>query len=218
MEKTTNFLTTADQVAVNRDDHAYINAKGAKLYGEQTYSEAVEYYHLAAAMGNVDAISNLGYCYLYGRDIPQETSLAIAYFKLASSKGNSDPAYKLGNIYSGDKWSLKDSELSLYYYKLAASYILGDCWQSFRDISFVDELQRFPSLCFALAREMGKGGALLTDISLSYQYLQHAKLGYETGLENGNEMYRQACEAVLEFMQDPQYDKVKEQFEEGGEE
>ena len=69
-------------------------------------------------MGDMNAVSNLGYCYLYGRDIEQNTSLAIAYFKTAAENGVIDAMYKLGDIYSSDKWNVKDVELSLYYYNM----------------------------------------------------------------------------------------------------
>lgn len=53
------FLTVTDNNAVLLDDSNYINNKGANLYRPDTYLEAVEYYRLAAAMGNVHSISNL---------------------------------------------------------------------------------------------------------------------------------------------------------------
>ena len=128
MDEVKFLLTQADKITIEGGDDIYINAKGAKLYGNQLYSQAVEYYRLGAAMGNLDSVSNLGYCYLYGRDIPQDTALAIAYFKIASEGGNPDTAYKLGDIYSRDKWGLADKELSIYYYSLAMKYIIGsDC-------------------------------------------------------------------------------------------
>lgn len=208
------YLTTADKEALARNDHDYINAKGAKLYGEQSYAQAVEYYHLAAAMGNVNSISNLGYCYLYGRDIPQDISMAISYFKISTAKGNPDAAYKLGDIYSRDKWGLEDKELSIYYYRLAVKFITGQSLEALDDFYFyLDELADYPSLCFALARELGTGGSLIKNIPLSYQFLQYAKLGYEKELGREFEMYRESYESVLELMQKPEYDEAREEFE-----
>ena len=48
-------LTPADMNAVSLEDSNYINGKGAKLYCGGRYKSAVEYYRLAAAMGNVQA-------------------------------------------------------------------------------------------------------------------------------------------------------------------
>ncbi len=206
-------LTQADKIAIERKDDIYINAKGAKLYRNQSYARAVEYYRLGAVMGNVDSISNLGYCYLYGRDIPQDTALAIAYFKIASEKGNPEAAYKLGDIYSRDTWGLEDKELSIYYYSLAVTYIIGSDWQLRDNLYYEDALQYYPSLCFALARELATGGELITDISLSYQFLLHAKIGYEKELAHGFEMYRQSYESLQRFMVDSQYDGVREKYD-----
>lgn len=80
-------LSSADYAAIMNKDDGYINQKGAQFYTMCNYADAVQYYHIAAAMGNCDAISNLGYCYLYGRDMEQNTSLALAYFRMAASRG-----------------------------------------------------------------------------------------------------------------------------------
>ena len=212
MEPNKNSLTKADELAIERKDDTYINAKGANLYRDQSYAQAVEYYHLGAAMGNSDSISNLGYCYLYGRDIPQNTALAVAYFKIACEKKNPDAAYKLGDIYSKDKWGLEDKELSLYYYSLAVEYIIGPCWQTRDSLYYNDELQNFPSLCFALARELGNEGNMFNSTPLSYQFLLYAKLGYENELANGFGMYEKAYDNVLDLMENPQYDEVRDYY------
>ena len=120
-----NFLTKTDNNAVLLGDSNYINNKGANFYRPDTYMEAVGYYRLAAAMGNVNSISNLGYCYLYGRGIEANLSLALAYFIVAANKGDVDAAYKLGDVYGSDKWGIKDQEMSIYYYRMAASFSVG---------------------------------------------------------------------------------------------
>lgn len=207
-------LTQADKIAVECGDDVYINAKGAKLYGNQYYANAVEYYRLGAAMGNVNSISNLGYCYLYGRQVPQNTTLAIAYFKIAVKKGDPDAAYKLGDIYSRDKWGMKDKELSIYYYSLAVKYIIGEKWYNLDNIYYAKVLQDYPSLCFAMARELANGGAMITDIRMSYQFLLHAKIGYENELSHGFEMYYQAYENVLKLISDSQYNDIRAEYDE----
>lgn len=106
-------LTATDMHAVRTGNAGFVNQKGAKYYLAGNYTEAVEYYHLAAAMGDSDAISNLGYCYLYGRNIEQNTSIALAYFHIAAGKDSIDALYKLGDIYSQDTWEMKDLELSI---------------------------------------------------------------------------------------------------------
>ena len=205
-------LTETDMNAIALCDANYINNKGAKLYNAETYDRSVEYYRLAAAMGNVHAISNLGYCYLYGRSIEQNTSLAIAYFKIASMRGDVDAAYKLGDIYSRDKWVEKDSEMSIYYYRMAITFILGDD-ADFDHVMWCNELQNYPSLCYAFARELAPGGTLCTDINVAYQYLKHAQLGYEKCLANGEEMYKESYEGVLKMLQESYFDLVRDKIE-----
>lgn len=205
-------LTQADINAANLKDAEYINNRGAKLYRNGDYSSAVEYYRLAAAMGNMDAVSNLGYCYLYGREIEQNTSLAIAYFKIAAERGIVDAAYKLGDIYSSDKWNLKDIDLSLYYYNAAAKLVINDYWDT-ESIVYCTDLQRYPSLSFALGREMAEGGRMLTDLRVAYQFLKHAEIGYRTEIDNGAKMYENAYEGVQVFLADPQFDKIREESE-----
>ena len=60
-------LSATDMAAIREGADAYLNNKGANLYKEDTYYQSVEYYRLAAAMGEVHSVSNLGYCYLYGK-------------------------------------------------------------------------------------------------------------------------------------------------------
>lgn len=213
MITTKNLLTATDDMAINLNDSDYINRKGAKLYTEETYAESVEYYHLAAAMGNIHAISNLGYCYLYGRDIEADLSMAVAYFKIAAKNGNADAAYKLGDIYGNDKWGVKDKELSVYYYQMAASFIIGDDWEYEDVIADSIELQNYPSLCFALGRELSHGGNMNTNLDCAYHFLKHAQAGYETELLNGRKMYQKSYENVNELMKSSQFDKIKEKYD-----
>lgn len=205
-------LTQADYIAISNDDSNYIVNKGAKLYKRETFKESVEYYRLSSSMGNNQATSNLGYCYLYGRDIEQNVSLAIAYFMVAAKQGNIDAAYKLGDIYSSDKYVKKDKELSLYYYDQAVTSLLKDEYINYDDIRYVTALDRYPSLCFALGREMYPGGDMNTDLKLSYQYLLHAKTGYELELEAGNNFYQESYNNVLEYLSSEHFIPIKEYF------
>jgi len=205
-------LTDTDLNAVTLGDSNYLNNKGADLYRKENYRAAVEYYRLAASMGNLQAVSNLGYCYLYGRDIERNLSFAIAYLKNAANRKNVDAAYKLGDIYGSDKWGIKDPEMSIYYYRMAVSY-LTDEQESWDYLEYDDNLQQYPSLCFALGREHSRGGNLYTDIEVSYKFLMHAKLGYEKALANGDIFYEESYNAVVELMKDEQYDSVRDKID-----
>lgn len=160
----------------------------------------------------MDAAANLGYCYLYGRDIEQNTSLAIAYFKIAAEQGNVDAAYKLGDIYSSDKWNVKDTDLSLYYYNEAFNFVINEDRDT-ESIVYCTDLQRYPSLCYALGRELSESGRMLTDIRAAYQLLKHAEIGYQTEINNGAKMYENAYEGVKELLKDSQFDKIREEYD-----
>lgn len=205
-------MTNADAEAVRNGDSEYILSKGANLYKLKQYDEAAEYYHLAGAMGNDTALSNLGYCYLYGRHTEANTSLALQYFKLAADRGNVDACYKLGDIYSRDKWKMKDPEMSVYYYKTAAELLLGKDWMNEDAVFNCDVLNYYPSLCFALARGFMPEGVFSTYQYLAYQYLQHARRGYSIEIENGADFYEKSLEAVDEMIRDKRFDTMRNDF------
>lgn len=213
MENENIFLSATDFNAIDLLDSNYLNSKGAKQYVGTNYASSVEYYRLAAAMGNLHAISNLGYCYLYGRDIEANLSLAIAYFKIAARREDVDAAYKLGDIYGSDKWGVKDKELSVYYYRMAASFVIDEEWENSRIITWNHELEKYPSLCYAMARELSVGGAMNTDLDSAYQFLQKAKIGYKRELMNGSAMYEKSYAGVVELLADSQFDDIRAKYE-----
>lgn len=209
----TEDLTKTDLNAITLGDSNYINNKGVNFYTDAQYAKAVEYYRIAAAMGNIKAITNLGYCYLYGRSIDVNVSEAIALFVIASSKGDADAAYKLGDIYSRDKWKVKDKELSVYYYRMAASYIINEEWEGRHKVVWYSDLQRYPSLCYALARELAPGGEMSTNIELSYQFLKHAEIGYQKELANGADFYYESYVNVVDMLKAAYYDIVRAEYD-----
>ncbi len=206
-------LSPTDLRAIDFKDSNYINSKGARYYDAGEYEKAIEYYRLAVAMGNNTALSNLGYCYLYGRSIEANTDLAVAYLRLAAEKQNVDAAYKLGDIYGSDKWGLKDKELSVYYYRMAASWLIDTEWEEYGALVWEEKLSRYPSLCYALGREMSPGGAMATNVELAYAFLKHAERGYEIALQNGSGYYAKSLEGVKELLANPQYDLVRAELD-----
>ena len=218
MKKKQLKLTNTDYLAIEKVDRNYINNKGAKLYVEPTYKDAVEYYRLASAMGDAHAISNLGYCYLYGRGIDANLSFALAYFKIASMMKDIDACYKLGDIYSSDKWGVQDNEMSIYYYRMAISFILNDedddddSWSK-NTILWCAKLRKYPSLCFALGRELLSGKYMTKDVTISYLLLKHAYQGYSEALMNGDKMYQECFESVKEWLNNSEYDAVREELD-----
>ena len=213
-DKMADFLfSLADTQAISAMDSEFLNNKGDKLYREQNYGPALEYFRIACAMGNVKAATNIGTCYLYGHGTESNLSLAFSYFKIAIRRQDAEAASRLGDIFCSDKWGLQDKEMSTYYYRMAVTFILGEPLEFNTDLTWCSELQNYPALCFAMGRDLSKAGSLLTDIESSYQFLKHAELGYEKEMNNGNVLCEKAYEEVMSLMDNPQYDEIRDRFD-----
>lgn len=200
-------LTQTDRIAIQKNDSAYINNKGAEAYGKADYETAVEYYRLAAAMGNMQSVSNLGYCYMYGRSIEKNINLAVEYFKVAANCGVIDAIYKLGNIYFNGTPDIEpDKETGLYYYRQATDRI------NKLDL----DPRSYPSLYLALAKEMMPEGVLATNLTLSYEYLLVAFAGYVREINDGAGFYKEVFQELTNLMESPCFDDVKKMREEMG--
>lgn len=159
-------LTKADKLAVQEKNAEFLLDKGSKYYTEENYALAIEYYRLAAAMGSMQAVSNLGYCFMYGRSIPPNMDLALAYFQISAAAGVIDSLYKLGDIYEDGKSVEKDEELAVFYYQRAHDEI-----RSRYELCESD----YPSLYFALGRAHMPGGLMSPNLAYAYHCLKSLK-------------------------------------------
>lgn len=195
-------LSDADFVAIRGKDSDFLLNKGADKY-KDNYEEAIEYYRLSAAMGNAQAISNLGYCYLYGRSVETNVSLALAYFTLAGDLGVIDALYKLGNIYSNDDFVDKDEELEKYYYEKAVDALVGS----------YSDYEEYPSLSLAVARETMEDGLFDTDLDRAYYLLKCAERGFKALIDEGEDFYEDHYAETLDLLEDKQFDEeVKDNY------
>ncbi|MCD8161345.1 MAG: hypothetical protein LUE61_09305 [Clostridiales bacterium] len=80
---------------------AYLDA-GADAYQQGDYETAVRLYWKAAELGSVIALSNLGYCYYYGRSVPVDREMAKKCWAQAAMSGDIAATYKLGDLYRFD--------------------------------------------------------------------------------------------------------------------
>lgn len=182
-------LTQTDKQALYNDDAEYFTDKGARAYSREEYREAVEYYRIAASLGETQAIANLGYCYLYGRAIER----------------NIDALYKLGSIFQSDKWGYKDNERAIFYFQNAVFEVLGSKEYDVDDIKNEEFLLNYPSLCLTLGQAHMKDGILQTNLKIAYVFLEKAKEGYEEALANHMKMYEEAYHRTLELLNDPEF-------------
>ena len=74
-------------------------AKGAEAYRQGDHSTAVRYYKRVAARGDPVALSNLGYCYYYGRSVAQDKEKARQFWEQAAAYGDVAAIYKLGDMH-----------------------------------------------------------------------------------------------------------------------
>ena len=176
--------------------------KGADLYNGENYTEAIEYYQIAAAMKNSIAVSNLGYCYLYGRGIPKDEEKAVLYFTIAARQNNIDALYKLGTFYLSGKVVKENHDLALYYLEKARSEVLEQG----------HDLSDYPSLCYTLASEYMKD-IRNYDYREIFDLLDDAKYGFEYEIEeNGATYYQKNYEEVLKMIENHLFDDLREDY------
>ena len=70
-----------------------------RAYGTEAYHEAVQLLVPAARAGDPEAQLFLGYLYLTGKGVDQDTALAAHWYRLAAEQGNADAQYQLGLMY-----------------------------------------------------------------------------------------------------------------------
>ena len=205
-------LSDTDLKAVEYRDGAFLNAKGADLYQKGDAAGGLEYYRLAACFEDRDALNNLGNCYLYGRNLPQNTDLALVYLELASTRGSIHATSSLGGVFGSDHWGRYDLERSDYYYLRAADMIMHGDWDV-DDVMYNESLLEYPELCFALGRQFGKDGSMGEDFELSFMFLMAAEVGFGLHIGEGDPAYEEAREAVLDYMERPEYADYLAEYE-----
>ena len=70
--------------------------------------------------GDADAQVSLGYDYLFGMNVEQDSAEAVKWWQMAAEQGNADAQYALGNAYEDGKGIEKDFAKALKWYRLAA--------------------------------------------------------------------------------------------------
>lgn len=193
-------ISDIDFKAIELNDSNLFLNKGANLYNEGKYNEAMEYYEIAAAMNNSHAISNLGYCYLYGRGIPKDEKKALLYFNIAARKNDIDALYKLGTLYLSGTIVEKDNDLALYYLEKA----------KYNAIKEYGDLVNYPSLCYTLAREYMKNIEKYRYEEI-YELLEDARYGFEYEIEErGATYYKNNYMEVLKMLKNPMFDEFRD--------
>jgi hypothetical protein len=130
--------------------------KGAALYQKHQYAEAMTYYQQAAELGSVTAMSNLGYCYYYGRSVPVDYQQAAHYFQQAAAQGDANSLYKLGDMLA--KKQIPETDCSILdYYTLA-----------YEQARQGKDIWNYPDICLRLARYTKLHKAFLLQEAMEY--------------------------------------------------
>lgn len=87
---------------------------------------------------------------------------------------------------------------------------MSDSWD---DLICCEELDEYPSLCFALGRELMPGGLMRTDVEAAYLFLKHAEKGYEKEIRNGADFYAKALAGVKERINNEIFDDIRDEYD-----
>lgn len=91
-----------------------------KLYNQERYDEAFQWYKKAADNGNARGMSNLSTCYCNGRGVARDYATAIVYATKAAEMGYPHAQYHLATHYESGNGVDKDSLKAYEWYKKAA--------------------------------------------------------------------------------------------------
>ena len=94
-------------IGETRDASAMVEL-GAMHYEQRQFDLALKYYEMAAERGNLNAISNLGYIWYYGRTGEVDYEKAFSYFDRARQMGDLIAAYKVADMYKNGYFVAKD--------------------------------------------------------------------------------------------------------------
>ena len=106
---------------VELDDYVAVYGLGSYyaegLYGfHQNYAKALELWHRAAEMGNIESYHNIGYSYLHGEGVQEDMNKARHYWELAAMGGHVGSRFNLGLL----EEKAGNMERALKHYMIAA--------------------------------------------------------------------------------------------------
>lgn len=158
---------------VKEDDSQSILDLGNRLFNMEEYEEAIEYYRLSSAMGNVEAVTKLGCLYYYGIGVEQDYSIARAYFKLGVLREDINSLYRLGDLYINGYGVEKDERKGIEYYIEAYNLLKAS-----------EDVQDYPDILLRLGVVFMEGRLLKQDLNMAENFLEVAKNGYEERMKN----------------------------------
>ena len=116
-----------DQAKNIKKEAQRLNDEGYRWYRKMEYEKAISNYRKAAELDNMDAINNLGVCYLNGQGVLKNEKMAVEYFGRSAKGGDAIGQYNLGYCYQMGKGVKQDAAAALQWYIKAAKngYVLA---------------------------------------------------------------------------------------------
>lgn len=146
--------------------------KAASLYKQEDYESAIEYYRLAAALGSIIAISNLGYCYYYARGTMRDYTIARAYFELAARHGDINSIYILGDMYMNGEGVEQDEHKGVRHYVDAYNLLKSS-----------GDVYNYPDVLLRLAKIFIEGRLLDRNLEMAANFLEVAREGFKERMD-----------------------------------
>ena len=150
----------------------------------------MHWYRKAEEAGEIIAMTNLGYCYYYGRDTAVDMKKAYQYFTKAAMFGERGALYKVGDMYLNGYFVRKDEP--------AAFHLYLKCYQSFDEIEDTNDEDVYSGVCLRLARCLYEGIGAMKNLDAASDFANKAVhffrvryRRYDTFCEEG---FRQAKE------------------------
>jgi TPR repeat protein len=100
-------------------DAAY--RQGHDFYEKKNYAEAMHWYRVAAAQGNALAQVGIGFFYLSGWGVPQDSLQALNWFRKAADRGNEVAQRNIGMMFLQGMGVAADRAEAIRWFRLAAA-------------------------------------------------------------------------------------------------
>lgn len=157
--------------------------------GEQNYTKAIEYYTMAAELGNLIASENLGYCYYYGRDVEIDYKKAFECFIKPALAGRLESLYKIGDMYLKGLYVTEDDRYAFKLYEKAYRSIDEDC-----DV--------VGDICLRMGNSFYYGSGVERDYHTALFFYQQAELNYYIQIDNGDFFKKKMLADVINKIND----------------
>ena len=90
-----------------------------QAYDAEDYGKAMEYFQLAADLGNAEGWRGIGYLYQYGLGVEQDYDKTLEYFSLAAEQGEPGAMFAIGECYHLGQGVKKDLDKAAKWYRRA---------------------------------------------------------------------------------------------------